>query len=318
MRYLRLRLRRPSKPTVFAMLMAASLVMVLLPGDPLRPVKNLTQLMAPLQLATLEATRGVTAPLRTLADGPATPEQRAKLLREKQALENENAALRQQMAELQSTIQELTGIRQRGFPPPPRGVLIPARVISLDAAPGRDSLVVGKGHVQKVSQDAWVAWQLEVGAGSDQGVQDACAVLARQCLIGRVQQVAPLTSRVVLFSDRLASRPMRVHVASRNPRDGTHQLLAVKGEPLAFVLEGAGGGRMRIRDIPASLVDGRHLRVGDLVTSSPGHSTLPMAMVIGEIRELNLNRANPVHYDALVRYLYDPRTLRRVFIANLK
>ena len=313
--------------------MLASVVMILWPNDLLRPARNVTQVMAPLQLLTLEATRRATGSIRALTQSDPSPGEQADLARESQALENENVLLREQMSRLQSRIDELAGIRRQGFPAD--GVLVPARVISLDAAPGRDSVVVGKGHVQEVEPDAWVVTHVNVDAGTRENVRDACAVLARQCLIGWVEQSAPLTSRVVLLSDRLASKPMRVYIAPRRAYDtrrglpsaggqapprpdadtAGHVLLAVKGEPVPFALEGAGGGRMRIRDIPARLA--AHIQVGDLVTSDPNDPKLPLAMVIGEIEKLTQNRDNPVYCSAVVRYRYDPKTLGQVFIVDL-
>lgn len=294
--------------------MVASFVLILLPNDLLAPTKNVTQVISPLQILTLEATRGITEPIRTLAERAPSAREHADLGQEKQALENEAFVLREEMARLQTEIDELTGIRRQGFPA--RGALIPARQIALDAVPGRDSLVVSKGHVQNVSRNDWVTSRLAVDAGTEDGVQDAFAVLARQCLIGWVEQAAPLTSRVVLLSDPVASRPVRVHLAPTDS-DGKHRLLAVNGQPIPFALEGTGGGRMRIRDIAASLVDTGAISQGDLVTSDPNNPRLPLAMVIGRIEELTQNRDNPVCYDAVVGYLFHPKHLSQVYIADL-
>lgn len=316
MRYLRLRVRRPSKPTIFALLMGVSLLMALLPNDPLGPIKNVTQLVAPLQMVTLEATRGLSAPVSKLTAEPIDAARHSKLLEANRALQNENAVLRQELSRRQATIDELSGIRGRdGFPR--EAVLIPARVVSLEASPGRDSMLVGKGQIQNVKPGDWVITRMEVDAGTADGVRDTAAVLARQYLIGWVQQAGPFTSRVVLLSDGLARRPMRVHIAPLMAGNDEYRVLTAKGKPLTFVLEGAGRGTMRLRDIPASLVDAGHVRVGDLITCDPNNASLPVPLVVGEITRLDLNRDKPVHYDALVRCPQDPNALNQVYVADL-
>jgi len=310
MRYLRLGL--PSRPTVFAILMAASAVVVLLPSDLLRPARDMTQLMAPLQLATRQAVQGAAGPIRRLATHPVPAEQHDDLLRQKRALENTNVSLRQRLIQLEAALHELTGIRQRGLPDTIG--LIPARVCGLDAAPGRDSLLLGKGHLQKVAPGNWVASRLFVDAGANDGVRDQAVVLARECLIGWVEQTAPFTSRLVMLSDRVQTRPMSVLIT---PRDVGDRLPAGGDRPLCFALAGAGRRRMRVPDVPASLVATGQIRVGDLVTSDPSDPRLPVTMVIGRITELKGHVQEPVHYDAMVEYLYDPRSLSRVFIVDL-
>lgn len=296
--------------------MTLSLVMLLLPHDLLSQARDLTQPLALVQLAATQATHKVTDPFEDLGREEVDPGDHADLVSLQKALENENTVLREQIGRLNDTVRQLAGIRKQGFPPD--GVLIPARVLAMDAAPGRESMTVGKGQVQDVEDHAWVLTHLHVEAGRQDGVIDHAAVLARQCLIGWVDHAAPLTSRVVLLSDPVASGPRRVHIAPRRKPEGRHPLLADEdGQAMPFVLEGAGGGRMRIRDIPATLVEDGTIRVGDLVTSDPNDPGLPLAMVIGELEQLELNRENPVHYDATARHMHNPRTLSRVFIAQL-
>ncbi|NLX23968.1 MAG: rod shape-determining protein MreC [Phycisphaerae bacterium] len=311
----RYRLRTPSKQTVFLLLMGASLVMWWLPAELFGPARGMTQLVALPQWAAHQATTRVTEPLKALARQQMTAAEQRDLAEHKIALENENAVLRQRIEELKNTIEELALLRQDGAPL--QGVIIPAPVIGLDAAPRRDSLVLGKGQIQGVRQEDWVASRLFVQAGREDGVEDDAAVLARECLIGRVEQIGALTSRVVLLSDPYANRAMRVHIAHFDPETRRPLHVTFDGRMAAFVLRGSGSGLMTVSDIHRDFVQAGVVTVGDLVTSDPHDAKLPRAMVIGEIIELRHNRDKPLLYDAVVRPRYDPKALSQVMVVDL-
>jgi len=74
---------------------------------------------------------------------------------------------------------------------------------------------------------------------------------------------------------------------------------------------------MIITDIPKWMVEGDQVRVGDLVSSAPDDTRLPLAVVIGTIEELRLNRDQPICYDGIVRHMVDPATLTQVLIVDL-
>jgi cell shape-determining protein MreC len=301
---------RPPRPVVFALLMVASFVTMMLPPESLSAVRNLTQPLAALQLLSFEASQELDRIKNHVIRRPVSAAQHDELVAERDALRRENVALHDQNAQLQATISELAGLRKQGFPA--HGLLIPARVIALDAAPGRESLVAGKGDLQKVEQNDWVVSKMRVNAGSEEGVSEQSSVLARQCLIGWVDQVAPLTSRVVLLSDRLANRRRKVLIVPGNGRE-----MPPSENPDIFALEPLGGGKMIITDIPAAMVDSGRVGIGDLVTSPPDDSKLPLAVVIGPITDLKLNREKPVVYDAIVSHMVDPKSLSQVFIVDL-
>ena len=295
------------------MLMAASVVTVLLPGDLFAPLRNLMQtVVAPPQLAARHVTQAATGAVGRVTHRPIAAQTHSRLMQQKRLIENENIALRDQLTRLEATVAELSGLRQRGFPE--LGRLIPARVVALDAAVGRESIVISKGQSHDVRDNDWVVTGFEVNVGGDHGVQVESAVLARQCLIGWVQRAGSLTSRVALLTDAYAHRPLRVHIASGQ---GKHELLLADGKLQPFALEGAGGGKMRIRDIPKDLVNDQRVRVGDVVTSEPEDPRLPMMLVVGVIDALELNRSQPVYYNATVRPTCDVRELSQVVIADL-
>ncbi len=109
MRYRRFRI--PSKPTIFAILMAGSVLVAILPETFFRQANDMTQLLGLLQYPITKATRGIADSMSTLVAEDISPDQHAKLVQAARALENENVALRQEAVQLKTTIDGLTSIR---------------------------------------------------------------------------------------------------------------------------------------------------------------------------------------------------------------
>ncbi len=302
---------RLPKPVLFALLMTASFITMMLPAETLARLRSLAQpLGLPqwlMQTAALEAHRTA----MTLVSRTVPADQYRQLEIERGALLNELAALRYQNTQLQTTVAELANVRRMGFPA--HETLIPARVLAVDAAPGRDSMLVSKGNLQDVEEGRWVVSSLTVGAGTNEGVEPQTHVLGRQYLIGWVDQVSLLTSRVILLSDKVAgkSRPRRVLIS---PTSSSSR--PAEADQDVFVLEPYGGGRMIIRDIPRRMVEAGQVQVGDLVTSAPDDTRLPIAIVIGPIEDLRPNRDKPICFDAIVRHMVDPASLSEVIIVG--
>lgn len=309
------RFKTPSKPTIFVILMLVSGVSSLLPTDFFGPARVLTQLVAVPQWAAHQASQRVAEPIQALTAKPMAAEEQARLQRHDEALENENTVLRQQVYELQLTIQELTLLRKQSQQRD--GVIIPAPVVALDAAPGRDSILLGKGKIQGAKREDWVASRLLVQVGQQDGVQGEEAVLARETLIGRIEDTSPLTSRVVLLSDQYTNRAMKVRIMHFDDQSQRFLQVTSAGRIAEFVLRGAGAGKMIVPDIRNDFIDAHVVAVGDLVTSDPQDPKLPLGMVIGEITELRHNKDNPLLYDAVVQHRYDPKNLSQVFIVDL-
>ncbi|UCD28062.1 MAG: hypothetical protein JSV03_13340 [Planctomycetota bacterium] len=303
----------PSKPTIFALLMIGSAILIVLRSDLLQPARNITPLIAFLQHGARETTQKVAKKIEHLSSKQITADLHDKTMLEKQALENENASLRQTIAQLRATQQQLTHIHQTGFPK--EGSLIPAKVIAWDAVPSQDSLLLDKGRFKKVKHRDWVASRLLIDAGTNEGIHNQSEVLARESLIGWVEYADLWLSRVVLLSDRQANKAMRVYIV---PCSEGQQ--ASTPTEIPYILEGAGQGKMRIRDIPADEVQNNRVQMGDLVTSDPNDPKLPLAMVIGTITELKQKKSDnlkPLFYDAIVEHRYDPKTIGQVFIVDL-
>ncbi len=309
------RFRKPSKPAIFAMLMGASALLILLPRDFVAPARDMTQLVALPQYGVSVAARKLSKSASALRGDPVPAAEHEKLLRAKQAVENENIALREQVGQLQNMISQLEGLRRRSnFPAESK--LIPARIIGWDAAAGRDSMLLAKGRSSNVQNDEWVASHLAVQAGTSDGVQDDLRVLASESLIGWIDQTSPYVSRMVLLSDRYANRAWRVHVAAVG-RDGKSPQFVLDHSELAeFALEGIGDGKMRMH-VDARFVNEGLIRVGDVVTSDGRDPKLPLAMVIGEIVQLERIKKQPLLYAAIVKHRCDPKDLGEVLIVDV-
>jgi len=313
------RFRRPSSKTVFAVLMAVSLTCLFLPRDLFRPARSMTQLTALPQYAVKRAAEHVADGGRSLRKTVGASDEAEALAEQFQALQNAHTVLQQQVIQLEATVEELTAIRGLdGLPV--EANLIPARVIAYDAAQGRESLSLSQGSQHRVRKGDWVASFLDVAVGAQQGVQDNLAVLARQTLIGLVEQTASHTSRVVLLSDPVANKAMRVHVVQADPHAQRYLPVADlndSSKKADFALQGIGKGQMRIRDIDARFVQSEAIRVNDLVTSDDRDPRLPCSLVMGQIVELRQDKKNPLLYDAIVHHRCDPKELERVFIVRL-
>lgn len=298
------------------MLLGASAVLILLPREYLAPARNMTQLVALPQYALSRASQGVTKSADVLRGEPVPAARHVEAVRARQAAENENVALRQQVVQLQAMVAELQQLRSRSrFPT--EGRLIPARVVGWDAAPGRDSMALLKSRHDEARPGDWVASSLAVQAGTDDGVRNELRVLARETLIGWIEQAAPFTARVALLSDAHSNRKWRVHIAAVGRDDRPPEFVTDRGQPADFALEGIGDGRMRLLDVNARFVDQGLIRVGDVVTTDGHDPKLPLAMVIGEIVELQQVKKQPLLYHAVVRHRCEPRELSQVLIVDI-
>lgn len=307
--------RRPSKQGLFVALMVTAGVLLCLPGEVLGPARGLTGLVALLQRPISVATQRVS----NLDIGPAaiTAEEYSALLTEVQARRNMTQSLTVRVAELEAKVNDLARVRaEPDFPDDAR--LIPADVIGRDALAARQSLLVSEGRKSRVKVGDWVTSRKFIDVGTAQGVKTGAGVIGHETLIGWVEQTEASNARVVLLSDNVVRRPVRVHII-RDEQGQPRRVVSQGGEPLHFALEGAGSGRMKILDVKARYVDEGFIRVGDKVISSPSEPRLPVSLVIGEIvalEKVQEPRKKPLYYTAIVKHGYDPGGITRVFIAD--
>ncbi|MGI0480631.1 rod shape-determining protein MreC [Geminocystis sp. CENA526] len=158
-----------------------------------------------------------------------------------QELSNKIVALEKQNENLQKIIQY-----QEKY----SGELIPARVI------GR-------------SADAW--WQIiTIDAGSNKGIKSNHVVMSVGGLVGRIMEVTPNTSRVLLISD------YNSRVGATIVRKGYQGF--IKGQ----------GTAVGLMEFYAKVAD---VKEGDVVTTSSISSIFPPDIPIGKVISIDLNKS---------------------------
>ncbi len=237
---------------------------------------------------------------------------------EREAMLHELASQVAIAEELREQVRQLQGLRASDVP---QGVpLLPAKVVAWDIVAWRDSLLVERGSHRGVSWQDWVATRLFVTEGGDSGVAAGQAVLARECLLGQVEQVSPYMSRVRLLSDADSPR-IQVQIGSRTGR-------GVEFVDYPCSLRGLGRGRMVIEDVPYQYVqvdEGeeraaggfRRIQQGDMVFSAGGQLGLPVPLIIGRIADISKDLKKRLVYTVNVESVVSPTEIREVFIVPL-
>jgi cell shape-determining protein MreC len=289
-------------------LFALAVIAFILPRRWTAPLISLVQVLVPFQDATrtaLDASFGGSEP----AGEPIAAAEHEALLREKQALEHQVAALSVQISDLQIENSILKTIRSHGTDDQPiwtRGRLIPARVVSEDLLAWRDSRLTNAGTLRGVRPGAPVCSNcFDIERGRRDGLRDGMAVLLSEVLVGYVDSVGTHTSQVRLLSD--PDTEMRVR---------TGRFVGDRFEPseLVFWLTGKGRGLTEIRDVRREDAENGAVRVGDVVLADPSASAAPAAMTIGRISQARTDRRNPLLCILTVKSTVDERSLRRVYV----
>jgi cell shape-determining protein MreC len=195
-----------------------------------------------------------------------------------------------------------------------RGRLIPAMRLGRDAVNWRESILLDIGRSSELKKEQWAMAGVRafVDRGRDFDVTggDWAAGLAdnppRGVLIGRVEQIGQVTSRIKLLTDWDSRLPAEISpkdadrgVASCTIRgNGPRELLAVDIAPPM-----SRGGE-RTTDKPL-------ISPGDRVVSSSQSANLPGMLFIGTVVDYNevkhIAVVRPPNYDDLRRvYLFDP------------
>ncbi len=262
---------------------------------------NLVQVVAPIQAVTNRSIASVEdfvgPPAPTAADATDRPDV---------ALENLLHSLTARMEVLERQNEELTAIRELGLDT--RGDLIRAHVISQDLLSWRSSVAVDAGSRRSVRPGlAVLSDHFTVNAGSQQGVQDGLRVLSSEALVGTVVNTGTHTARVRLLTD-----------------PGTDMVVTISrvrgGAPLPldreFILQGAGKGRLEIRDVAQKYVLSGDIQTGDIVMTSGAEVILPAPVVIGRVSTIRRDPENGTLYILDVEPAVQPEQLRRVYIVQ--
>lgn len=302
---------RLSRNTVFVILLMLSGLALLLPADVTDKVKHVVQFVVPVQdLARTAAWRAA----RHIA-GTDGPEDAAAI---REPLLHELGSLHAQSLQLEQQLAQLRALRDRQLPP--SVPLLDARIVARDVASWRDTALVSRGSLRGAGWRDWVASRFFVDRGAASEVDSGQAVLARECLIGRIELVSPYMSRVQLLTD-IDSPRLEVRIAAV---DGASAEII----DYACSIRGIGRGRMAIENVESAYIDtateaearerGPHrIRVGDLVYSAPGQLGLPVPMAVGRITEITENPKKRLVHTLNVEPLVSLDELRDVFIIPL-
>lgn len=301
--------RRISPRAVFLLLLILSAAALWMPRQWSDQLKHAVQVIVPGDDLVYRASSTAARATSKLDD-----KDRASRM-EREALLHELGSQIAVAAQLRQENDRLRDLRQRSILP--STPILPARVVAWDIVAWRDSLLVERGSSRGVSWRDWVATRLFVAEGGESGVAEGQAVLARECLIGRVEQVSPYMSRVQLLSD--VDSP-RIQV----------QIGGLAGGKMEFVdypcsLRGLGRGRMVIEDVPYQYVQAeaeeqpsangkRRIRIDDLAYSAAGQLGLPMPLVIGKVSGIEKNPKKRLVYSVTVAPAVEIPEVREVFI----
>lgn len=308
--------QRSRKQVAFWGLMGLAGLALFLPPQWSNRLKNLTQLLAPLQAPLSQWSRGVSERLAGLGSRSGSAD--AELERQVAALQHQVVAMAGHLEQLRDENSRLRGFRERYRP---SGVLlVPARVVARDIDSWRDGLLLSRGMTRDVQRNDLVTSRLFVGAGSTERVAVGHLVLARETLLGTIEHVGPFTSRLRMFSDV----GNRVEVRVGRPAGGKFVMV-----DYPCTLVGRGNGEMMIENVPIHFIEehaggrntGPGMRIGDLVATPAAPPNLPTPMVIGRVAEFRVDARKRLFTHVRVVSLVRPDEIGEVLIVatgNLK
>ena len=293
------RLRRISKPTLFATLMVIAAFVALLPARWTGCIGGVLQPASPFTWALAEGARSAGNITNDLGRAGLTTEQITALQKRNKELERQIGHQSLTIAELESMLEAVTGISDQLHDDRVR--LNISAVIGSDTSPRREVLRISKGARDGVNVGDWVAAGFESKGDPEATAQDH---LLRQWLIGRVSEVLPHVSVVQLTTD---------------PQFGTERSFVAKPLPdgtwitadQECGLVGTGGGLMRIEQAPVD-----YDANGYSLVLVPLRYPKPISMVVGRITGSRTLKTG-LHYDLDVTPWADARNLSRVCVISI-
>jgi cell shape-determining protein MreC len=298
---MRFRPRILSKPLMFGALMALAATLSVLPSAWTARVRGLVQVLGVPQA-------GVSSAVQSAKDAIRPAGEPAPSALETRRLQEDNAELRRLLAaqdawlaDLEQRLEQVSQIRSQLGDSDAQILVAP--VLGYGSSALRDTLLIGRGAAANVRRGQWVAAGVppERRSPDETGQQ----LLMRQWLIGRVSEVDPRQSRVLLVSDPKFEREFQEGVCvARVLADGRWQ-----PTPLNYALSGQGRGRMMIHQ-----ADADYKRLGYELVLAPASADLPVSLSIGRIVSSTPTEESALHFDLVVEPWRDPRELRQVYV----
>jgi rod shape-determining protein MreC len=257
----------PGWVAIVGLLVAALLVAA--PG-PLRETEQLgTRLISPVQLGISRAVAGVGQFFETVNQAGDLANQNRRYREEIERLE----ALTVQLHEMElenRDLRQLLGLRELA----PPGSLVSANVIARDPMSMVQSVVIDRG--------------------ADDGVTVNHPVVSWRGVVGRVVEVHPRSSKVLLITD------VNSAVSARLQDDDSRA---------TGITRGSGDGRLVLQYVPRTDT----LRTGGTLITSGIGGTFPAGLVIGKILQIRQKDVE-VFQEALIEPAVDMRNLERIYV----
>jgi len=303
---------RLSRRGVFVILLLLSAVALLLPPRWTDPAKHVAQLLVPPQDLLYGAAHRAARSLDRLE--PSTDGDSAEQLAEARL---ELASLSARLQQLQAENEMLRAVRAVSLPP--AIPILPAKIVARDVAAWRDSIIVARGSSRGASWHDWVSARFFVDKGHTSNVAEGQPVLARQALIGRVEQVSPYVSRVQLLTDVDAPRiEVRIGSGSGAAMQFVDYPCSIRGGGRqTMLIEGVDYRYIEAASTPSREDGRRRIQPGDLVFSSPGQLGLPGPMLIGKVSRLEEDPKKRLVYNLIVEPMVKLDDLREVYLIPL-
>ena len=229
------------------------------------------RVVAPLQIGISQLVNGASHTISTVGQAGDLARQNALYREEMDRLQAVSVQMRELDLENRD-LRRLLDLRERA----PLGSLLSVNVIA------QDPLSVVRAVV--------------VDRGSDDGVSLNAPVITWRGVVGRVVEVRPNSSKVLLVTD--VNSAVSARIQDPNSR-------------ATGVVRGTGDGRLLMQYVPRTDL----LRTGDLVITSGIGEIFPSGVVIGRVTQVR-QRDVEVFQEALVEPAADLRNLERLYIVN--
>jgi cell shape-determining protein MreC len=285
----------PTKSTTFALLMAASAILALLPSSVTRGIRGLVQPFVFLQQPASALVRQSREAAEHLLV-PISPEEARRAIEELESLKRERAQRQIRYEDLEEKFEEVSNLR--GVLKDRNSRILLTSVISFDADPGRETIQIGRGRFDGLREGMWVA-----AAEREPPAEGATGwdLLTRSWLVGRVVEVLPQTARVQLTTD--PNFKMLVLTARQMP-NGAWQ----RGTRECYMI-GRGAGQMLLSE-----VEYNYHEAGHRVVLAPADRNLPAPLTLGRIENSRPVDDAPQHFNMTVTPWGDVRKLRHVYV----
>ena len=319
-----MRLRsRPSKGTIFAILLIASLLSTVLGARAATAMRRPAQaVLAPFGEAGIYISTSAKLAVDDLLAETIPQDQARRLQAENQQLRGEVQGLMAKLDEHYGQLAAIQGMKDVRFDPVkgPICELIPARVIAADATPYGQTLLLSAGGAEsgqpvitrKIVTDRAVPLPSNLRAVVQQRLQEVTSSV----LVGRLLETGPFSARLQLVTDR----GFRIRAAVQRQYNPTvpreivngpkRELLGRSSKPIPVDAAGDGTAFMVVEHAKAE----DNIQAGDWLVTCSDEPLLPVQIPIGMVTEVKANHKQAGFVSLKIRPMAEPELLRSVMV----